>query len=569
MFKPASGHLSARVLLASIILAAAGLYLLGNGAVSLWDRDEPRYAQCSRQMLKGFDGPGGHAPGFIVPHFLNELRTEKPPLIYWLQAGAMKIFGDDAFAARLPSALAMIAVLILLAFAFYRAVGPVRAVWAVFILATSGLTIMSAKMCLTDATLLLFTTTAQLCAFAIYRGDRKWWVPVLLWTALGLGGLTKGPIVLATLAGTLVALAILDKWIDGTWNVKWWLALQPLAGLAILLAINGPWLYLVHQHEPTFLSKLYGAAKRHAFNTTEKHTALPGFYLATILGLYFPWSLLLPTTLTLAFRHRRQPVIRYCLAVIFGVWIFQEILPTKLPFYMLPLFPALALLTADTLVRCIAREYDDLLKPAFKVAVGVFAIAVLFLGFAPWLIFGSLPGKVFGASLYLGDLAPKNATILLTILAILYAGTITVLFFRHKFVAAAIAMGVGIALIFGVLFSLYLPNAEYIQISSRVAEILRRQPIAPGDAVMIEYKEPSLAFYQGGSIVEKSTNRFLEVTPPEQWPTWIVMPKSLWDTTRPETRAKLEMIGDPVRGVNYAGKVDGHQAIEVVVLKKK
>ena len=569
MLKPVSMHRSPVVLLALTIVAAAALYLLGNGAVSLWDRDEPRYAQCSRQMLKGFAGPGAHLPGLVVPHFLNDLRTEKPPLIYWLQAGAMTMLGDNAFAARLPSALAMTAVLVLLAVAFYRAVDPSRAVWAVFIMGTSGLTIMSAKMCLTDATLLLFTTTAQLCAFAIYRGNRAPWVPIVLWTALGLGGLTKGPIVLATLGGTLVALALLDRWIDGEWNLRWWIALRPLGGVVILAIINGPWLYLVHRQEPTFLPRLFGAAKRHALNTTEKHTAPPGFYLATILGLFFPWCLLLPTTLTIAFRNRRQPMIRYALAVILGVWIFQEMLPTKLPFYMLPLFPALALLTADGLIRCIAKEYDDLLRPAFKIAVIIFAMAVVALGLAPWLAFGTMPKKVFGASIDLVGLAPKGATVLLTGLAIAYAGTVTFFFFRRRFAAGASAMGIGIGCIFAALFGVYLPNARYIQISSHVAEILNRQPIAPGDAIMIEYKEPSLAFYQGGTIVEKSTNSFLEVTPSNQWPTWIVMPKSLWDIATPATRARLEIIGKPVPGVNYAGRIDRRQAIEVVVLKKK
>src|SRR5947209_20106799 len=159
MLKRASMRPPARVLLGLIVAAAAVLYLLGNGRVSLWDRDEPRYAQCSRQMLDGFPGPrGAHPPGLVVPHFLDDLRTEKPPLIYWFQAGAMKLFGENAFAARLPSSIAMVLVLALLAGLLTRAVGPARATWAVFIMATSALTIMSAKMCLTDATLLLWLT---------------------------------------------------------------------------------------------------------------------------------------------------------------------------------------------------------------------------------------------------------------------------------------------------------------------------------------------------------------------------------------------------------------------------
>src|SRR4051812_45993588 len=107
MLKRASMRPAAKVLLAATVVAAAGLYLLGNGRVSLWDRDEPRYAQCARQMLYGLTGPGGHGPDLIVPRFLDKPRTEKPPFIYWCQAGAMKLLGDNAFAARLPSSVAM------------------------------------------------------------------------------------------------------------------------------------------------------------------------------------------------------------------------------------------------------------------------------------------------------------------------------------------------------------------------------------------------------------------------------------------------------------------------------
>src|SRR4051812_25016070 len=116
MLKRASMRLPAKVSLTLIILGAAALYLVGNGSVSLWDRDEPRYAQCSRQMLDGYAGPKrAPPPGFVVPHFLDDLRTEKPPFIYWCQAAAMKVFGENDFAARFPSALGMTLVLTLLA----------------------------------------------------------------------------------------------------------------------------------------------------------------------------------------------------------------------------------------------------------------------------------------------------------------------------------------------------------------------------------------------------------------------------------------------------------------------
>src|SRR5580704_7448665 len=102
----------AGLLLALLIVASGGLYLIGNGSVALWDRDEPRYAQTSRQMLQSGD--------WVVPHYLKLVRTAKPVFIYWCQASAMEVFGDTAFAARLPSVVATIALLILLSVVLWK-----------------------------------------------------------------------------------------------------------------------------------------------------------------------------------------------------------------------------------------------------------------------------------------------------------------------------------------------------------------------------------------------------------------------------------------------------------------
>src|SRR5215218_4271498 len=110
--------MSIRTKICLIIAAAFAVYLAGNGRVALWDRDEPRYAQTSRQMLQSGD--------WVVPHMLDKVRTAKPVFIYWCQAGAMHIFGDNDFAARFPSGIAMTLTLTLLAIMIYRAIGPRR-----------------------------------------------------------------------------------------------------------------------------------------------------------------------------------------------------------------------------------------------------------------------------------------------------------------------------------------------------------------------------------------------------------------------------------------------------------
>src|SRR5215470_12824043 len=82
-----------------LIAVLAMVYLVGNDRVPLWDRDEPRNAQAARQMLTSGD--------WVVPHFLDKVRTAKPPFTNWCQATAMALFGQNSFSARLPSALAM------------------------------------------------------------------------------------------------------------------------------------------------------------------------------------------------------------------------------------------------------------------------------------------------------------------------------------------------------------------------------------------------------------------------------------------------------------------------------
>src|SRR5688572_30307071 len=123
-----------------VLVAAAALYLAGNARVSLWDRDEPRYAQTSRQMLEGGD--------WVVPRFLDKVRTAKPVFIYWCQAAAMAAIGGDgdrgAFAARLPSAVAMLAVLAIAGVVVTRGAGPDRAFWTVLVLGSSVLAVWSA-----------------------------------------------------------------------------------------------------------------------------------------------------------------------------------------------------------------------------------------------------------------------------------------------------------------------------------------------------------------------------------------------------------------------------------------
>ncbi|HVT87387.1 MAG TPA: glycosyltransferase family 39 protein [Tepidisphaeraceae bacterium] len=471
------------LVIASIIAASVVVYLIGNGSVSLWDRDEPRYAQTSRQMLQSGD--------WVVPRLLDEVRTAKPVLIYWCQASAMSIFGDTDFAARLPSVIGMGLTLVVLGIFLYRAVDPDRAVLTVPIMATAGLSIAAAKMCLTDAVLLFFVTIAQLCLSYLYCNKSisnkfTWLTAILMWTAIGFAGLTKGPVVLGVQAMTMLVLLILD-W--KTVRFRWWISTKPLLGIIIIAIICAPWLILVHQREPDFLATIIGHDVVTRMTTgLEGHKGPPGYYLLTIWGTYFPWSLFLPIAMIHAWRNRQDARVRFALAAVIGPWVMFEIVQTKLPHYLLPVFPALAFLTADLFVSK---------KTPAKLSIGI---------------------------------------------------------------------GLAMLIVVAITYGLVLPRISDLRISPRIAQVLiDHQAIHPGDAIMIDYKETSLAFYQGGTIRPQRENKFLETTSPDLWPAWIVLTGDIWSTTPAEIKDRLDVIAT-VHGLNYA---DSMRTIDVLVLHKR
>jgi 4-amino-4-deoxy-L-arabinose transferase-like glycosyltransferase len=540
------------------ILAAVGVYLVGNGSVALWDRDEPRYAQASRQMVQSGD--------WVVPHYLAELRTKKPPLIYWCQAAAMTVLGDNEFAARLPSVIAAALVLGIIGVTISRFVGPRRAFWTVLVLATSLMMILTAKVCLTDAVLLLWIVIGQLCLYAIYRGRTSWPIIVAFWLAAGLGALTKGTN-LAIHLGTLIALAGFDVGRD--WRsakawlaaITWWRRLRPLAGLLIFAAVVTPWVALVAHREKEFLPAMFGNVSKHAASSAEGHAAPPGYYLVSVWIFFLPWSILLPLALVTGWQRRRLPPIRFALAAVIGPWVFVEIVLSKLPHYLLPAYPALAFLVADVIVRSLRSSprhlpgENHLRQPGFVRGIGVWALIITLLGAAPILALRGFAD------------APRFATVLFAAVALLYAATVFALFRARRPAAGLATMGGGMMALCAVAFGLYLPRAQYLRTSVRVADTLRRHDATgPGEVIMLDYKEPSLAFYEGGTIRENPnlvlTDKLLQSAPP-----WMVITRDVWQSPRTEeaARRKLEVV-QSVRGLDIA---EGMRSVEVMVVRRR
>jgi len=559
---------------ALIIVAAAILYVAGSWGVSLWDRDEAWYCQTSKQMVQSGD--------WVVPHFLDQPRYAKPIFIYWCQAASMTIFGANEFAARLVSGVAMTATLTMLGVVLSRAIGGRRAMLTVLIFSSSALVITAAKMCLTDSVLLLFITGMQLCLFRLYRaaGSRRpvGWrmdhpVPrsqgsrstlataMAMWVCTAMAVLTKGPVVFALMLGTMIALALLDIGRQcrslQAWRaaIAWWKHIRFLRGLLIVLVVGLPWLLAAYLRHPDFIWKMLREPGQHFGSNQDGHWQAPGYFLVTIWLTYFPWSLLLPTALTLGWKHRGLPHVRFALAIILGNWVFAEMMVTKLPHYILPAFTSLAFLTATAVIRCVRRQHDDLDRKVFYGALGVWACGAMMLAALPYVGAWRLDDPARGGGL------------LFAAVGVAYVAAVVVLFARRRLVGAAAVAGGGMMLLITILYMCYLPSAAFLRLPQRVAiELERLRKLdGPGDGrvIMVDYDEPSLAFYQGGTI-GKAEKPYLRQTPPEQWPRWIVISSKFFDSLPPGRQRCLQRMAT-LSGVNYN---TGGKVVDLFIMRK-
>jgi len=541
------------------IAAAAGVYLAGNGRTQLFDRDEPRYAQCSRQMLQSGD--------WVVPRLYDKIRAAKPPGIYWCQSSFMSLLGDNAFAARLPSSLAAILTLSILATVIWRTAGPRHAFWTIFVFGTSLLTIWSAKVCMTDAVLLLWTTGALLCLYALWRGRGGWVAIVLLGLCIGCAGLVKGPFVLGVLAGTvgmLLLLAAIDRWrglrviaedARSTTQSVGLIALKAMVVALVVAAVVVPWLWLVTHRQPDFLRASTQDAMQHLESGAEGHKGPPGYHLALIWFTFLPWSILLPLVIGMAVRNRQDPRVRFALAAVLGTWIFVEILQTKLPHYILPAFPALAYLTADALLHCFDEQTRDLRSRGIRVASVFWGMAALGLSTVPWWWLAFRFHDYQWATL-----------IALTVFGIAYTLAVCGLFLTGRPRPALLVMGVGALVLAALLFGVYFPQSQPLRLSTRVAQLLKEHDVThPGQVQMLDYKEPSLAFAQGGTIREAKhsleTIEHLETAPP-----WMVVTGALWEKTPADIRSRLRIVGPRFSGLDYSESLS---PVELMVVRNR
>lgn len=340
-----------RAVVAALAVAIALVWFANLGGRRLQHPDEGRYAEIAREMTVSGD--------WITPRLNGIKYFEKPPLQYWLTAASFDVFGIGEATARLPTALAgFLTVLVVGATGAVIASPPVG--WfAAAVLASSVWHFGIAHILTLDA-LLSFWLAAALCAFLLAQRDgasfraRMGWM-LAAWAATALGVLTKGVVALAVPACSLVVYSLATR------DFTPWKRLHLGKGLVLLALIAAPWFVLVSLRNPEFPRFFFVHEHLQRFLTDEARRPGPWWYFLPMLAAgLLPWTGVLLLRGAAIWRDADDPRgglawPRFCLAWSAFILVFFSFSGSKLPSYILPMFPALALVLGLALLRISGR----------------------------------------------------------------------------------------------------------------------------------------------------------------------------------------------------------------------
>src|SRR5215467_2380871 len=346
---------------AFLVLCGLLLFLPGFFTIPPIDRDEARFAQATKQMVETGD--------YVDIRFQDEVRYKKPVGIYWMQAAAVHTATAlglpkaqlRIWVYRVPSLIGAIGAVLLTYWTALAFVTRRGAVLAAMVMCSCVLLSVEARLAKTDAMLLLTVVAAMGALARIYlswqRGEDPehppWSWPIIFWTALAGGILIKGPLILMFAGLTILMLGILDR--DASWLGR----MRPVWGLMWMLVLVLPWFIAIFWRAgETFFSDSLGGDMLSKLSAQESHGAPPGLYLLLFWITFWPGAPLAAMAAPAVWRARREPGAQFLLAWLIPSWIVLEVVLTKLPHYVLPLYPAIAILTIGALERqVLARNW--------------------------------------------------------------------------------------------------------------------------------------------------------------------------------------------------------------------
>jgi 4-amino-4-deoxy-L-arabinose transferase-like glycosyltransferase len=475
---------------ALLIVLCLAAFLPGIASLPPIDRDEPRFMQASKQMVESGD--------YIDIRFQEESRYKKPIGIYWLQTAAVALSGKGADAPawvyRLVSILgAIIAVCATYAVGrnlFGKREGLIAAIGLVGVFGLA----FEARIAKTDAMLLATAVLAQGALAMIYLLPRQgaqvpWWVALQFWIAQALAILIKGPIVPVLSLVTVAALLVFDR------NRKWLRGLRPVLGVAIVAVIVAPWIVAISAKAgwsfwqdslgKDMLGKVAGGQESHGFP--------PGYYVLTYSLFLWPFgAVAFEGGLAALRRFRSDPRLLFLLAWYVPWWIVCELMPTKLPHYVLPAYPALLLMMAWFLEAPAAELTSPPRWQVWLVRAAQFGVI---------LVTVALAALAVGLPIYLGKWQPWAVPCGIAFLIAGWIGSglgFTVFNQLRRVTGMAIASLVA----FGLLATKVLPSLDPIWPSRAIADAFEaNRPCPDSILVLVGYEEPSLVFLAGTSTL--------------------------------------------------------------------
>lgn len=373
-----------------IVALSSAVLMVSLGGARLWDRDEPRNAGCAAEMLMRSD--------WVVPVFNGELRTAKPVLLYWLIMSSYAVFGVNEFAARFPSALLGVLTVLATYHLGKRLFHPQVGLWSALLLTSSLMFNVASRAATPDSSLICFNTLALLVfayvSFPQIPAKRSW--IVLMYGLMGVAVLAKGPVGVVLPMAVIGMFLLIDRLPSSTSLLEseprnskspaarligllaMWLrpfapghffrtlwVMWPLTAIIVVLAVCLPWYGWVHYRTDGRWVRefLWVENLGRAVAPMENHGGTPVFYLVTLLAGFFPASVFIGAMLTNAVRAiRRRDTWSQAYIFLFcwiGVYVFIfTVSQTKLPSYVTPTHPALALLAGSFFYQWTRGEFE-------------------------------------------------------------------------------------------------------------------------------------------------------------------------------------------------------------------
>jgi 4-amino-4-deoxy-L-arabinose transferase-like glycosyltransferase len=469
---------------AFLLLCCAVLYLPGFFSIPPVDRDEARFAQATKQMVETSD--------FVDIRFQDDVRYKKPVGIYWMQAAAVETASAlglpgaqlRIWTYRIPSLIGATGAVLLTYWTALAFVTRRGAVFAALLLCASVLLGVEARLGKTDAMLLLTVVAAMGGMARAYlswqRGEDfvhpPWSWPAVFWTALAGGVLLKGPLILMFAGLTIGTLAILDR------GAAWLWRLRPVWGLMWILVLVLPWFVAIFWRAgDAFFADSVGGDMLSKLSAQESHGAPPGVYLLLFWITFWPGAPLAGMAAPAVWRARREPGAQYLLAWLVPSWIVFELVLTKLPHYVLPLYPAIAILTAGALERRVLSRSWLTSGAAWWFAIPALASITAVVGaialtrqpaFLAWpLLAAAMIFGLFAWWLYEDSRAERSLL---------------------NAIAAAVFLALAV-------FGVVIPSLTTLFPSAEIARALRNVSCVGPKAASAGFHEPSLVFMTGTS----------------------------------------------------------------------